>query len=281
MPAVSRTSNAHELVRTYLKELDVALRGAPAAKARELKEQITAHLDDALPPDADRAQIGQVLRRLGSPADLAADVVRSGSWLRRWLARVSPRGWVAVVMVAALVGTAVFYLIPSKQPRPLQFGGSSLWWYAQDDDHQRETQADGATQMTVPVRPGQRQGILINIYNPSDVTQTVLGPGTGVNEFHDTMGVQPGQVRVSVPNANVGGGGETRNVRFILPAAIRPHQYRELRVIWVSNSCSQAGGGPVLDSLTLRVRIGSLIKTEIIRLGTAYATFGANHLNCR
>ena len=134
--------------------------------------------------------------------------------------------------------------------------------------------------MTVPVRPGQRQGILINIYNPSDVTQTVLGPGTGVNEFHDTMGVQPGQVRVSVPNANVQGGGETRNVRFILPAAIQPHQFRELRVIWVSNSCSQAGGGPVLDSLTLRVRIGSLVKTEVIRLGTAYAIFGANHRNC-
>jgi hypothetical protein len=57
---VSRTSHAHELVRTYLKELDVAPRGAPAVKARELKEQITAHLDDALPPDADRAEIGKV-----------------------------------------------------------------------------------------------------------------------------------------------------------------------------------------------------------------------------
>lgn len=279
---MSRTLQTHELVRAYLKELDVALRGTPAGKARELKEQIKAHLDDALPPDADRALIGQVLRRLGSPADLAAELGQSGSWLRRRLARVSPRGWITFAVAAALVGTATFYLVPgAPAPRPLRFGGDFIWWYDKDGNHQRETQADGATQITVPVRPGQRQGIMINIYNPADVTQTVLGPGTGPNEFHDTMGTQPGQVRVSVPNASVEGGGETRNVRFIIPAAIRPHQYRELRVIWISNSCSEAGGGPVTDYVTLRVRVGSIVRTEIIRLGIAYAIFGANHLNCR
>jgi hypothetical protein len=194
---------------------------------------------------------------------------------------VSPRGWIAVAVIAVLVGTATYYLIPSKVPGSLRFGGSSLWWYAQDDNRQRESQADGATQMTVPVWPGQRQGILINIYNPTEVTQTILGPGAGPDEFHDTLGVQPGQVRVSVPNANVEGGGVTRNVKFTLPGVIPPHQYRLLRVIWVANACSQAGGGGILDSLTLRVRIGSIIRTEIIRLGTtAYATFGVNHLNC-
>src|SRR5271157_5039338 len=53
-PAMSGTSIDHELVRDYLCELDAALRGLPAAQARELKDQITTHLDDALPPDADR-----------------------------------------------------------------------------------------------------------------------------------------------------------------------------------------------------------------------------------
>jgi hypothetical protein len=279
---VSRTLQTHELVRAYLKDLDVALRGAPAGKARELKEQIKAHLDDALPPDADRALIGQVLRRLGPPSVLAADVGQSESWLRRRLARVSPRSWITFAVAAALIGTAAFYLVPDEAPvhRPLQFGGGSDWWYDKDINHQRETRADGATQETVPVRPGQRQGILISIYNPADVTQTVLGPGTGPNEFHDTMGVQPGQVRVSVPNAMVDRGGVIRNVKFVLPGVIPPHQYRLLRVIWISNSCSVAGGGPLFDALTLRVRVGSLVRTEIIRLGTAYAIQGANHLNC-
>jgi hypothetical protein len=42
----------HRLARGYLGELDAAVRGLPAAAARELKEQITAHLEDALGPDA-------------------------------------------------------------------------------------------------------------------------------------------------------------------------------------------------------------------------------------
>ena len=48
---MSGTSIDHELVRDYLRALDAALRGLPAAQARELKDQITTHLDDALPPD--------------------------------------------------------------------------------------------------------------------------------------------------------------------------------------------------------------------------------------
>jgi hypothetical protein len=64
---VSSTSCGHERVRSYLRELDAALRGAPADKARELKEQITAHLDDAIAPDADPEHITEVLGRLGSP----------------------------------------------------------------------------------------------------------------------------------------------------------------------------------------------------------------------
>jgi len=280
---VSSTSHAHELVRTYLKELDAALRGAPAGKARELKEQITAHLDDALPPDADRALVGQVLRRLGSPAELAADVGQTGSWLRRRLAHVSPRGWIAFAVTAVLVGTATFYLIPGEPPayRPLQFGGGAAWWYPQDYTHEHDSEADGATQSTVPVRPGQRQGIVITIYNPTDVTQTVLGPGDNAdNGFWDSLGFQPGQVRVSVPNLNVDGGGMTRNIRFIIPGVIPPHQYRELRVIWVSNACSSHGGGASFDALALRVRVGWFTKIETVPLGQAWGISGVNHLNC-
>ena len=41
---MSRTVLDHRLVRGYLRELGAAMRGLPAAQARELKEQITAHL---------------------------------------------------------------------------------------------------------------------------------------------------------------------------------------------------------------------------------------------
>jgi uncharacterized membrane protein len=64
---MSGTVLDHWLVRDYLSELDAAMRGLPPAQAYELKEQITAHLDDALPPDADDYEVAATLSRLGSP----------------------------------------------------------------------------------------------------------------------------------------------------------------------------------------------------------------------
>lgn len=47
---MTRTSLDHQLVRSYISKLDVALRGVPTAQARELRDQIMAHIDEALPP---------------------------------------------------------------------------------------------------------------------------------------------------------------------------------------------------------------------------------------
>ena len=74
------TALDHRLVRDYLRELDKAMRGLPDTQARELKEQITAHLDDALQPGAGDHEVAATLSRLGSPADLAAEAgAASGS----------------------------------------------------------------------------------------------------------------------------------------------------------------------------------------------------------
>jgi hypothetical protein len=86
---MSGTVLGHRLVRGYLRELDAAMRGLPAAQARELREQITAHLDDALGPDAGDQEVAATLSRLGSPAGLAAEAgAASGSPGRgpRWAA---------------------------------------------------------------------------------------------------------------------------------------------------------------------------------------------------
>jgi hypothetical protein len=77
---MSGTALDHRLVRDYLRDLDKAMRGLPATQARELKEQITAHLDDALQPGAGDHEVAATLSRLGSPADLAAEAgAASGS----------------------------------------------------------------------------------------------------------------------------------------------------------------------------------------------------------
>ncbi len=103
---MSGTALDHWLVRGYLAELDAALGGLPAAHARELKEQIAAHLDDALGPDAGDEEVAAALSRLGSPADLAAEAgaasgppgPRPGTRRTRWR--------LAVVIAVPLVTAA-------------------------------------------------------------------------------------------------------------------------------------------------------------------------------
>src|ERR1019366_4537557 len=89
---MSGTVLDHRLVRDYLRELDAAMRGLPAAQARELKEQITAHLDDALPPDAGDQEVAATLSRLGSPAGLAAEAGAASGSPRARLRPCTPRG---------------------------------------------------------------------------------------------------------------------------------------------------------------------------------------------
>jgi len=103
---MSGTALDHRLIRDYLCELDTAMRGLPVppAQARELKEQITAHLEDALGPDADDQEVAATLSRLGSPAGLAAEAgAPSGSSGPRFaLSSWRLAAVIAVSMVTAL-----------------------------------------------------------------------------------------------------------------------------------------------------------------------------------
>jgi hypothetical protein len=287
---LSRTSLDHELVRGYISQLDAALRGVPAAQARELREQITAHLDDALPIDADDEQVAAVLGRLGSPAELAADVAQAGAaplaaramtaaWLRHRLARVRRRTWSVVGVIVVLTAIAAGCLIYFLALGSLQLAGASGWWYPQDYNREVITTADGATQTTVPLRSGQRQGYFVSIDNTTGVTQTILGPAYGPNVPWDSPGSAIAQIGVSVPNPNIEGGGTSRSVRFTVPGVIPPGQIRLVRVLWTSKICSD-GGTASIDTLALRVRVGWFTRTEIIPLHQAWALTGISHGPC-
>jgi hypothetical protein len=113
---MSGTALAHRLVRDYLYEFDAAMRGLPAAKVRELREQIAAHLADELPPDADDHQVADALSRLGPPDVLAAEAGATAAdvsaappsrLVKALVKRVRPRTWIAiglVLIVAAVAG---------------------------------------------------------------------------------------------------------------------------------------------------------------------------------
>ena len=176
-----------------------------------------------------------------------------------------------------LLATGATYINVFRSAPLIQFGGSYTWWYTQDASRQVFTSAAGAQQITVPLRSGQRQGLAIGIENPSNFTETVLGPPTGINAPWDSPNgpLSPVQVGVSVFDRVIVNGGMTRDVAFTLvPASIPPHQYRLLRITWISDTCLQEGDGQSIDTLYLRVRVGWFTRTDVIPLGMAWALAG-------
>jgi hypothetical protein len=170
----------HPLVRQYLHELDKASLTLPAAQARELREQIAAHLDEALPPGATPEQVRDEIGRLGRPRSLAAAAAGpAGQSLaaraRVRLARVRWWTWVLVAALTGIVGSALAYTLLALNAAPLAQGFQDDWYYPQDRASSVMTQAGVYTQYNVPDRFGQQQGIEISVRNDSDWTQTVLG----------------------------------------------------------------------------------------------------------
>lgn len=283
------TALDHPLVRGYLRDLDRALASLPAAQARELTEQITAHLDDALGPGSSDQEIAAVLRRLGSPADLAAEASAGagvpdaaapgtapqggGVQLRLRWPRLGWRRWAMIGAALALVGTAAGYWIAMATAPALQFGTSYAWWYPQDRSRAVDTQADGAQQTTIPIRSGQQQGYVVTVYNPSGWTQTVLGAAPD-------SGSAPGNPE----NALVSVATSDPNVfpppNYALPESIPPYQSRAVRVMWVSTVCLEAGSAEGTDQLTLRVRVGWLTRTEVIQLPEGFYVSGPSQGPC-
>ena len=65
---MSDTVLAHPLVRSYLRALDQASANLPSEQARELRDQIAGHLEEALPPGSSDDAVRAELDRLGTAA---------------------------------------------------------------------------------------------------------------------------------------------------------------------------------------------------------------------
>jgi hypothetical protein len=304
---MSGTALDNPLVREYLRELEAAFVRLSAGQASELREQITAHITDAVPADATDEFVGTVLSRLGSPAELVAEATAgatthapggTGLGGQRDAAPARPqtpsrrgrRGWrfwvtagaivAAVATVVAVVTVVVSRRIAAEDAPALTAGGSEAWWYSQDSAREVSTSADGADQTTVPIRSGQWQGFVIGLFNDSDMTQTVLavlGPGVGSDlpsAFVGSLGFH-GIIGISTPNAEVDeGGGVYTGVKFSLPGVIPPHQLRALRVLWLSTTCLGPGAEQGSDEIALSVRVGPVIRTEVISLTQGWYVAG-------
>jgi hypothetical protein len=280
----------HRLVRDYLRDLDAAFARLPADQARELREQITSHLDESLPSGASDSEVAATLSRLGAPAELAAEaaaVLPAGEpaaqlppprrSVRDRVARLGWRRWTVITAAFLVVAAVIIYVVSIQLASELVADGASGWWYAQDRARQVSASADGMSQTTVPIRSGQQQGFFTGLSNPSDFTQTItglaIGPGVPGSAAGSPNG---GQVAVNAPNFEVDNGGDTfTGVRFVLPGVIPPHQYRVVRVLWTSIVCEEGKGSATgTDELALRVRIGLITRIEVIPLGQGWYVAG-------
>jgi hypothetical protein len=187
---------------------------------------------------------------------------RMAAWARRQRART----WLAVAAVTIAAGLPVGTLIFWHAQPSLQFRYSSAWW--NPDARVVETQADGATQYTAPIRPGKVQGFAILVYNPSDMTQVITGSADPVSPGAP---VSP-QIGVST-TFTIRQLGEPHAVSYRAGGPIPPHSYRWVRVLWRSAHCylNAAGGWQGTSDLQLRVRVGWITRTEDVQLGAEYA----------
>jgi hypothetical protein len=193
--------------------------------------------------------------------------------MRAALARRTRRFWVIATAVVILGGSLTGYINAVQTAGVLQFSGEAGWWFMQDAQHEVDTSADGAEQSTVANRPGQQQGFFVEVYNPSDRTQTVLGyAGTW-----GPSGTSFAQAEVSAKGREYGGmPADARTARYGLPGAIPPHQFRVLRLLWASQPCLQIGGSEGIDQLVLRVRVGWNTRIEVVPLIQGWFVTGTN-----
>jgi hypothetical protein len=275
---MSDTVLEHFLVRDYLRELSAVCVTLPAAQARELREQIIAHLDEALPPEATDAEVQAELARLGRPRSLAAEAAGPG-WqpvgrrLRNWLGHVRWWVWAALAVLVSALGTGAGFLISMSTTAVLNVPGEG-WLYPEAGVAPR---ADAVTEFTVPIRSGQRQGLQLLVENDSDWTQVVLG--ADLQEI--ARGFRDFQVTVETgPHLNSSGNPGFGGSHFTAPGAIPPHSDREVRVTWISHICVAKGGTTSFDYLPLRVRVGVITRTEDVKLDPDFALAGPSQGRC-
>ena len=247
---MSGTVLDHRLVRDYLHELDAAMRGLPAAQAHELEEQITAHLDDALQPDAGDHEVAATLSRLGSPADLAAEAgAASGpsgprftvsSW--RLAAVIAVIAVIAAVLGAVQISSDVGNAVTSGRDQHLAQLNAAVVTLTQNLEDERDLSAGylargAAGPVPVPLADARTA--------TDAAARTVQGDAAGVG-----AGYQPGTVQdLKSLLASLSDLGEIR--KTMSSPAVPPGQVIQVytgNLIGPANTFSAAVGGGTNDA---------------------------------
>lgn len=194
--------------------------------------------------------------------------LRAQRVVKPWWRRVRPRAWILLTAVLVLIGSAGGFAISVAETQPLiTFAGGP--WYRWEMKHAQNKQLADVSAVVMPMKNGAMQGFWLNLENPTDWAQTVLGVALGPMAQWP-HGLQLGFA--SSPNIDEGGGPSIdqrwhRGGSYTIP----PHATRDFLLGWRMDACQFSPGSSYLMSqVPLRVRVGWFTRVETVQLPTTY-----------
>ncbi len=288
---MTNTSTANPKLRSYLRDLEVALSVLPRDRATELREQITSHLFEALPESPTDEDVSGALAELGPVETVVSEAVRGvrvGPARRLFvrLRRIRWWWWVLLGVFLAGGGTLIGLVVSWETSAPLGFYSGLYTWWGPNVHHEVNSSANGQDQSTIAVEPGKTQGFVVQITNLGPWAQTVLGVASTV----------AGPMDVPSPIVGPGGGlehitvssacgrdecGHIYSLTYRSTVTVPPGQTRLLRVLWRPKKCWMSPGAVGIQSeVSLKVRVGWVTRTEVIQLPQGFALAGTSSEGC-
>ena len=199
-----------------------------------MRAELLAHLEEVLAPTADDDHAAAAVTKLGSPRDIVAEALGTNR-PRPWLRRVRRRTWLWAALVVVVVGTGVaalvIALLPAQMPSPVDVDGFGVASFGRRRDQPRESGRRGERAQHQP-RSWQRQGFLLEFYNGTSVTQTLIGLRPGAFVF----GGQNRDYRLEFAKAGQIPDWDHASYRPG-PVDIAPNQSVDARLSWDQRMC--------------------------------------------
>lgn len=168
--------------------------------------------------------------------------------------------WACIAAALAAVALLGVFMVEPRTAPPLHAANTQGWLYPQDGNVVTDTSIGNVRLTVVPIRRGQQQGIVFDVLNPSRYTQTILGL------LPDALmpGSHPGEARLTVATSGTAQNPQPNG--YADHAAVPPHQSRFVEITWPSDNCVPNGAIASIASVSLRVRVFGVTRTENVPL---------------